>query len=255
MALKHYTLYFKGKDENGNELNYPIISLELKKLDEYTSNYDGYVSLYNSLPNEVKNYIKDNLGYEINFDDDEKLKEHFFITDNDFNPIMDVVFEDDIDVLYINQNELKDAIIKEKMSFSEINNAKLKTSLNKAHLKYEFFKYLYETYVKKQKIACMIDTYDANHEFTNFSKDDVMIAAIATDKDNLMVLCKKLGQSLESRRNLSFKFKRLFSAMDNNKKILGFSSTMERKNKDLDVKELYDKIMYNLNDFKKNKKN
>lgn len=252
MALKHYTLYFKGKNKYGHEHNFPIISLELKKLDEYTSNYDDYLNLYGALPKEVKNYIRNNLGYMIDFDDEETLSEHFFITDDDFSPIMDVIFEGDIDVLYITQNELKDLIIKEKMSYQEVYNAFLKTSLNKSRLKFEFFNYLYETYVKNRKIACMIDVYDVNREFTNLSYDELMITSIATDKDNLMVLCKKLGQNVESRRNLAFKFKKLFKKMNkSNTKILSFSSAMERKNSGLDAKELYDKMLNNLNDFMK----
>lgn len=252
MANKKYTLYFKGINEYRNEHNFPIISLDLKKLDEYTSNYDGYLSLFNSLPKEIKKYIKDNLGYMVNFEKEEDLKDHFFITDEDFNPIIDVIFEKDIDVLYVEQEELESLIISKKMSFSEFQNAQLRSSLNKSQSKYDFFKYLYETYVKDQKIACMIDVYDINKEFPNLLYDDAMIASIATDKDNIIVLCKKLGQNLESRRNLAFKFKKLFNVINKtNTKIIGFSLVETRKNKNLDINELHDKMMKNLNNFRK----
>ncbi len=252
MALKQYTLYFKGTNKYGHEHNFPLISLELNKLDEYTSNYDGYVSLFNALPKKIKEYIKNNLGLMIDFKSEKVLKELFYITDDDFNPIMDVLFEDDIDVLYVNQEELLEKIIKEKMSMQEFYMAKLKSSLNKSGNKYLFFKYLYETYVKNQRIACMIDVYDVNREFPNIPYDDAMIAAIATDKDNLMILCKKLGQRLESRRNLAFEFKKLFKTKSKiNTRIINYSSVNERKNVDLNTKELYDKMIKNLDNFNK----
>lgn len=252
MANKKYTLYFKGINKYGHEHNFPIISLNLKSMDEYTSNYDCYKSLFNSLPNEIKKYIKDNLGSMIDFDNENSLSEHFFITDSDFAPIMQVLFENDIDVLYIDQDELTNLIISEKMTRLELQTIKLKSSLNKAKNKYEFFKYLYETYVKDQKVACMIDVYDANREFSNLSYDELMIAAIATDKDNIKVLCKKLGQNLESRRNLAFRFKKLFSIInDKNSRITSFSSVNKRKNANINSKELYDNMIENLNSFSK----
>lgn len=256
MALKKYTLYFKGTNKYGHEHNFPIISLDLKSMDEYTSNYDGYMNLFNNLPNKVKEYIKNNLGYKINFENKDELKNLFFITDNDFNPIMDVLFNDNMDVLYIDEKELSNYIIKEKMSLSEFQLALFKSSLNKVNNKYEFFKYLYETYVKDKKIACMIDVYDINRELPNLSYDELMIASIATDKNNIMVLCKKLGEQLESRRNLAFEFKKLFNkANKKNNSIISSSSVLERKNANLDKKELYYNIINNFNSFDKKYKN
>lgn len=252
MALKQYTLYFKGTNKYGHEHIYPIISLDLKSMDEYTSNYDGYVSLFESLPNEAKNYIKDNLGYMIDFKDENVLKELIFITDSDFNPIMDVLFKEDIDVLYVDQKELVDLIIQRKMSTSEFYVAKLKSSINKHNNKYSFFKYLYETYVKEKKISCMIDVYDINEKFPNFSYDDTMIASIATDKDNIMVLCKKLGQSLESRRNLAFKFKKTFNNLNKEGfKLINFLLVDDDKKDNINAKDINDKITENLIKFKK----
>lgn len=252
MALKQYTLYFKGTNKYGHEHNFPVISLDLKSMDYYTSNYDGYVSLFNALPKKIREYIKNNLGYMIDFESEAVLKELFYITDADFNPIMDVLFEDDIDVLYINQNELLEAIIGEKMSMQEFYMAKLKSSLNKAGSKYLFFKYLYETYVKNQRIACMIDVYDVNLKFPNIPYDEAMIASIATDKANIIILAKKLGQRLESRRNLAFQFKKLFKTKSKtNTRIINYLSVNERKNVDLNIKELYDKMSKNLDGFDK----
>ena len=54
MALKKYTLYYKCNDKKNNEINYPIISLDLKAMDKYTSMYDSYKDLIEDLPLEVK---------------------------------------------------------------------------------------------------------------------------------------------------------------------------------------------------------
>ena len=67
--------------------------------------------------------------------------------------------------------------------------------------KYDFFKYLYNVYVKDKDILKMIDTYDVKRNLNNLDYDDTFIAAIATDETNIMVLSKKLSQTIESRRN------------------------------------------------------
>ena len=250
MALKKYTLYFKGKNKYGHEHNFPILSLDLKSMDEFTSNYDGYLELFNSLPTELKEYVKNNLCHMIDLNNND-LSDNFFITDGHFKPIMDVIFKNDMDVLYINEIELKNAIVKEKMSYDEFQRSKLKTSrLNKALNKYNFFKYLYETYVKNKKISCMIDTYEVYKEFSDLPYDELMVAAIATDKDNIAVLCKKLNQSIESRRNLALKFKKLFNSLDNGiTNMISASSLNERKSM-LDDKELRNQMILNLEQFK-----
>ena len=83
MANKKYTLYFKA-NKYGHKYELPIVSLSLRKMDIYTSNYKDYNDLFESLPIEMKNYIKDNLCNDVNG----KLENNFFITDDDFNPIM-----------------------------------------------------------------------------------------------------------------------------------------------------------------------
>ena len=46
MITKKYTLYFKGKNKYGHEHDLPIVSLDLKSMDEYTSNYKSYDDLF-----------------------------------------------------------------------------------------------------------------------------------------------------------------------------------------------------------------
>ena len=253
MSLKKYTLYFKGENKYGHEHNLKIVSMDLKRLDEYTSNYVDYVQLFSYLPNEIKTYIKNNLGNNIDFNNNEKLKEHFFITDYDFNPIMDVIFEDDLDVLYINEDELDDLVIKEKMTYDEINKCKLTlNSKNKINRKYEFFKYLYFTYVKNKKIACMVDCYEANINFPNLDVDELMVISLATDKTNIKVLCKKLSQNMEARRNLTFKYKALFKKLNTlDAKIINYTKVAKRKNENLNHEEIIKEMFLNLEEFEK----
>lgn len=245
MALKRYTLYFKGRNKYGHEHNVPIISLDLKTMDEYTSKYIGYLDLFNSLPLKVVSVIRDNLSYMIDLNSEDALSKCIFITDNDFSPLMDVIFKSDDDVLSISEEELTKKIVSMKMSFGEFQNALLKSSLNRHNNKYEFFKYLYDTYVKDKKISCMIDVYDVTREFPNLLTDELMVAAIATDKDNILVLCKKLGQNVESRRDLAFKFKKFFKL--SKMKYNGINDQKDSLSED----ELHDRICVEFNSFKK----
>ena len=248
MALKKYTLYFKGKSKSNRKYDLPILSLDLKKMDEYTSNYVDYNDLFNSLPSEVKDYINEKLNNNVD------LSSAFFITDEDYNPIMDVIFEDGIDVTYITPKEVENLIISEKMTYEEYQSLELQSKEKEnINAKYEFFKYLYETYVKDTKMEGMIDDYDAKRIFANAPYDDIMISSIACDKDNIMVLCKKLSQEFESRRNLALKFHKLFN-INEPKKMITNELVIERKNKDLDIESIYMQIIDNLNEFKKGKR-
>lgn len=243
MALKKYTLYYKCNDKKNNEINYPIISLDLKAMDKYTSMYDSYKDLIEDLPLEVKEFIKENFENENN-------NSTMFITDSDFFPIMDVIFKKDSDVLYINEDELKSCIINIKMDVLEFQKILLNTKSNKINLKYKFFKYLYETYVKNQKIKCMIDTYDTKRLIPNLIDDELVIASIATDQDNIKVLCKKLSQNIESKRNLAFKYKTLFNKITGKDTIISDSFIKEIKKEDTYSNLYIDNIKNNFNNFK-----
>ena len=135
MALKKYTLYYKCNDKKNNEINYPIISLDLKAMDKYTSMYDSYKDLIENLPLEVKEFIKENFENENN-------NSTMFITDSDFFPIMDVIFKKDSDVLYINEDELKSCIINIKMDVLEFQKILLNTRSIKINVKYKCVIYL-----------------------------------------------------------------------------------------------------------------
>lgn len=247
MRIKKYTLYFKGINEYGHEHNIPIICVNLRQMDEYTSRFNNYLDLFNSFPIDVKKFIKYEFKKDIDFNDNKCLGEHIFITDSDFDPIMEPVFKDNDDILYVTPDELIEKIVCMKMSASEYQNSLIMINKNnKLQKRCEFFTYLYNTYVKGKKISCMIDVYDASKNFPNLDSDDLLIASIATDKDNIIVLCKKLGEEFESRRNLAFKYKALFNYINGNKK-MSFKNSSNKINMD----EVSDAIEYNVNKFLK----
>lgn len=138
------------------------------------------------------------------------------------------------------------------MTYQEFWCAKLNMLSSKMdRKKYDFFKYLYNVYVKDKDILKMIDTYDVKRNLNNLDYDDTFIAAIATDESNIMVLSKKLSQTIESRRNLAFQFKNLFNTLNSNQKLIDYSKMIERKNKDLDMDFVLDEMNESLNEFKK----
>lgn len=248
MSKKLYTLYYRGYNKYGHEHNVPIISLNLRELDEFTSNFNNYLDLYNNLPVQLKTFLKNNLMNKIS--ENEDLNNCFFITDSDFKPIMDVVFKDNLDVLYIEKEELDEYITKLVISHNDYKSILLNVCNNKyLKNKYNFFKYLYETYVKDKKIECMIDVYDTNNAISNLSSYDLILASIATDKKNTLVLCKKLNQFDEQRRNLAFEYKKLFNKSNEDSSIIT-DSTIKKRIKKLD-KEKMDKIFDNYLKFKK----
>lgn len=244
---KKYTLYFKGKNKYGHEHNFPIVSLGLKDIDMYTSYYKNYVELFLCLPKEVHDFIKNELGYNIDFNNNADLEKCFYVTDNDFTPIMDVIFEDDKDILYIEAKELQELLVSKSMSFEEFQKALLKTySLSNIKKYYNFFAYLYNTYVKDEKIKCMIDDYDVRKKSFDLDEDNVMIASIATDKDNLIILSKKLSQTLESRRSLAFELKKAF---DHNNLIP--EEKVKIRSDEVDMAMVTSKMISNLRKFQK----
>ncbi len=201
MANKKYTLYFRGEDRFNHKFDMPIVSLPLKELDVYTSKYENYNELFEALPEEIKSFINEEF-------DVDNLNDKFYVTDYDFCPIMNVIFKDDSDVLFLEPMELRKLLEDSVMSIEEFQKSRLRSiKKNKLRDKYEFYSYLYNTYVKNSKVKCMIDLYYVSKK-ENEDEDLKYIEAIATDKVNLLVLSKKLSQTEEARRNLTYEFKK-----------------------------------------------
>lgn len=246
MALKKYTLYFKGKNKKGKEMNVPIVSLELKKMDEFTTNYNNSYELFNDLPKAVKKFLKEEFCFDVDFESNN----YFFISDTDFDPIMDVLYKEDSDILYVKQDELRNIIVTCKMTIGEYQDVlRKKFNIKVQSKKYEFFKYLYDNHVKGTKLKSMIDTYDAKQKFPELSKEELLIASIATDRDNIFVLCKKMGQYLETRRNLALKFKQTFNIISDNSKFIEEELSKERRNSEINVSNLKENMLEKLEEF------
>lgn len=240
MANKKYTLYFKGKNRFNDEFDMPIVSLSLKELDIYTSKYENYSDLFNALPEEIKSFIT--REFDVN-----DLENKFYITDYDFSPIMNVIFKKDSDVLFVEPKELRSLLENSVMSTEEFQKSRLRSirqdSLSK---KYDFYSYLYNTYVKNNKVKCMIDLYYVSKK--EIEDDDLKyIEAIATDKVNLIVLSKKLSQTEESRRNLAYEFKKSMCGGN----IIDDDLINYRRKENYEFEKVFSSMIINFTNFKK----
>lgn len=244
--IKKYTLYFKGKNKYGHEHSLPIIKLELRRMDEYTSNYEDYCDLFECLPYEVKEFIKQNISDGINLTKNNDLKKCFVISNDNLKTNIEFILYDDIDVLYINKSELNELLIDNLMSFNEFQDSLLKSSTNKENKrKYELYKRLYDNFIKDRKMLSMIDTYDISKKIPNLKGDKLYIGALATDKTNMLVLSKKLEEDEINKRSITFMFKHLCD----DKKIISYMKLETRKNKGVDISVMKSEILSNLNKF------
>lgn len=207
--MEKYTLYFKINNKYEHEKNMPIISLDLKSMDKYTGLYGCYVNLFESLPIKVKEFILKETDCKINLNDEEELKKSFSLLNSKEEEIP-ILLSESLDVIYITPSELTKLILDEKMDYTELQKTLLKSRVSSnIKRRYEFFTYLYNTYVKNKKIICMMDSYDINKKLPMLKENELMIGAISTEKDNLILLTRKIGQRSKDRRDLAIKFKKL----------------------------------------------
>lgn len=251
MNKKEYTLYFKGKNKYGHLHELPIATFDLKTMDFYTCNYINYIDLLENLPVKVKQFIKSELSNGINLNDNKELSGLFYLSNSDNNK-EELLFNADFDTVYINALEVVDLICKAKMTYKNFQHVVLNmTPSEEEKNKYEFFKYLYNKHVKKKALAKMIDTYDIEKFFGNLDKDDTMIASIATDKNNILVLCKKISQTDEGRRDLATKYKKLFHALNPGKNLIEHTRAQKIKNSNYDENKILEEINNSFSKFEK----
>lgn len=247
MANKKYTLCFKAKNKFGYYHEIKLIKADLKTIDLYTSNYVNYVDLFNNLPSSVKSFIKEELSYNLNLNDNKALEECFYIMEfSDFK----LLFKDDLDIVYITALEIAKLICKEKLSYKSLGRVIINMNPTKKEKEtYEFFKYLYEKHVKKKELLKMIDTYDIKKNYNKLDNDNTLIASIATDKDNILVLCKKISQTDEARRALAIMYKKLFSS-NYDKSLIDLSEIEKRKKEKYNDENIIREINKNIGIFK-----
>lgn len=243
-----YTLCFVGKNKFGHVHEIKLMTENLKNIDLYTCNFINYVDLFNNLPISVKEFIEEELSDELNSCDNNILSKVFYIKNE--NEKLDLLFNDDLDVVYISPLEVANLICNEKMSYKSFGRVILNMSATDKDKKtYDFFKYLYENYVKNKEIMKMIDTYDVEKNLSNLEFDEKLIASIATDKNNILVLCKKISQTDEARRILAIMYKKVFYF---NKTLIEHVEIEKRKEKIYDEKRTLNQINKNIEEFKIN---
>ena len=245
---KKYTLYFKSMNKYGHIFMIPILSMSLKELDKYTSNYNNCLSMYNCLPNELKIYAASITNGKINLGDEKYLEECFVLMGDD--KVLPIIFRGDADVTYITPKELKDEIKSVMMNEIEFKQALIGSNDNaNLKLRYGFFEYLYEIYLRDKDVIKMMDTYDASEMFPTLKGDKLMIASLATDRDNLIILLKKIGQTSEGKRDVAIRYKELYSKIKGDA-YLSKDIIVKRFNEGLNVSKMKKDILNNLTQFK-----
>ena len=245
--MEKCTLYFKFYDKYNNENRIPLIKLSLIDMDYYTCTYDTYFGLYNNLPDEVKTFIKNEKNSDFNTLSESNLKKSFVIVD-DSNEESFILLSNDLDVTYVTPEELVNQIVSNRIDYKDLLDCFKGKPKSKNKRRYEFFKYLYENYVKDKKILGMMDTYDVKERFPMLKGDELNISAIATDKDNIILLTKKIGQKSKDRRNLAYMYKKCLLDLDSSARVLDDISVSKRKYYDENINKT---IMNNFNDYKK----
>ena len=248
---KNYTLYFKGINNYGHDFIIPIINLSLENMDKFTSNYNNYAVMFRCLPNNLKKYISSIINKKSNLESNEFLKDCFLLLDDDGNE-NNIVFHEDVDVIYITPSELKEEIKSVMLNKFELQKAVI--SIRKTgdlKYRYDFFEFLYKTFLKEKEVIKMMDTYDTKEAFPNLTGEKLMIASLASDKDNLIILLKKIGQTPEGKRLVALEYKKLYKKIKGDK-YLDSDRIKARRNKGLDIVVMKKEILNNLTTFKKN---
>lgn len=245
-----YTLYFKGVNELEQKILFPVITLNLKDMDKFTANYEDSISMFNCLPKSIKNYISENLSYNIDLEDKKSMKNRFVIKNDATNENVNILFFKDSNVVYITQKELKEKILKIIFSYKELQLILRNKENDALKLRYEFFLDLYNKYVKDKKLSTMIDTYDIKERYPKMGEDKLLISSIITDKANILVLVTKIGQKSVDKRNLTIEYRKIYKKLFDDE-FLDEELIKKRFNKDLDVVEMKKNILKNYKVFKK----
>lgn len=245
-----YTLYFKGVNELEQRILFPVITLNLKDMDKFTANYEDSISMFNCLPKSIKNYISENLSYNIDLEDKKSMKNRFVIKNDATNENVNILFFKDSNVVYITQKELKEKILKIIFSYKELQLILRNKESDTLKLRYEFFLDLYNKYVKDKKLSTMIDTYDIKERYPKMGEDKLLISSIITDKANILVLVTKIGQKSVDKRNLTIEYRKIYKKLFDDE-FLDEKLIKKRFNKDLDVVEMKKNILKNYKVFKK----
>lgn len=241
------TLYFYGRDKYGHDNKIPIFMGNIKTIDEYVAYCESYTMLFSFLPDAAKDLIKNNFCYGIDIGNNESMSKHFKLFKAGTNGEVRLIFKDDEDVLYCDFNDIIRIAKELVMSESQYNVSRLKIKSAQIELiKYDFFKRLYETYVKETNL---IKTLELQGD------DESKIHSIATSFENIKIIIYNAWQRTHTKRDLSWMFKdtlmNLNNVGGNFSKILAFSDELARRfdNRTIDVTRIKKEIIDNVLNF------
>ncbi len=200
------TLYFYGKDKYGHTVTIPLIIGNTRMIDEYVAYCINYTMLFNFLPDTAKELIKNNFCDKVTTDDNECMSKHFRLVKAGNTKPLRFIFKNDEDVLYCDYNDIIRIVSEWVMSESEYNNSKLKSGANEISLiKYDFFKTLYETYVKPMNIDRMLELK---------GDDEGSIHSVATSEENIKIIIYNAWQKTHDKRRIAWMVKDVLTKLN-----------------------------------------
>lgn len=187
-----YVLCFKGKTPDGKEEIYPIYESSLRDIDMYTS-YKicfSYNDLYRFLPDEVKNFIKENLC------DGTNIEDNFFIrkkckdirrgrTD------LSILYNKDADIVYAKDVDIYSALYEMKLDKDSYYKNDIETKIKRDFFK-EVCRILFE---KESELSYEIDN---NNEklLTGYSR----LESISILPSNFKIIASHVYKNYELKR-------------------------------------------------------
>lgn len=241
------TLYFYGKDKYGHSNRIPIITGNIRAIDEYVAYCESYTMLFSFLPDAAKDLIKNNFCDGIDIGNNECMSKHFKLFKLGTNDEVRLIFKDDEDILYCDFNDVIRIAKELVMSESQYNVSRLKIKSAQIELiKYDFFKRLYETYVKGPSL---IKTLELQGD------DESKIHSVATSFDNIKIIVYNAWQRTHTKRNLAWLLKDTLTNLNwiggNFSKALVFSDELARRfdNRSIDVTRIKKEIIDNVLNF------
>lgn len=241
------TLYFYGRDKYGHDNKIPILIGNIKVIDEYVAYCENYTMLFHFLPDAAKELIENNFCYGIDIGNNESMSKHFKLFKVGTNGGGRLIFKSDEDVLYCDFNDVIRIAKQLVMSESQYNVSRLKINSAQIELiKYNFFKKLYETYVKGTSLIKTLELH---------GDDESKIHSIATSFENIKIIIYNAWQQNHPKRNLAWTLKDTLTNLNNVggnfPKTLAFSDEIVRRfdNRTIDVTKIKKEIIDNVLNF------
>lgn len=239
-----YSLCFIGKDNSGYEKVYEILSMQVDKIDMYTSMYSDAESFYQALPSlkthkiPCQDYIKEEFG--INDDNKVKNNDFFICKKDDYEKVkkddqlselkkIPVLYRNDRDVVYLNrllskEKEALPASIRDSydeifncmesfiMTIRTYNSSFLLTSENVvSKIKRIFFEKVIKN-IKERGNNTLLSTMEKNK--VAFESDRIYEGSLATNENNVLLVARESKKDIILRRNMALLIKNTTKMID-----------------------------------------